>query len=55
MALLSIKSLKTHLNVGKNEVIKAVDDISLSIEKGETYCLVGESGSGKSICALCIV
>ena len=55
MALLSIENLHTHLNVGKTQVIKAVDGISLSINKGETYCLVGESGSGKSICALSVI
>ena len=55
MTLLSIKNLSTHLKVGKKEVIKAVDGISLEIGKGETYCLVGESGSGKSICALSVI
>ncbi len=54
-SLLSIKNLHTHLNVGKKQVIKAVDDVSLDIKKGETYCLVGESGSGKSICALSVI
>lgn len=55
MTLLAIKNLQTHLRVGKKQIIKAVDDISLQIEAGETYCLVGESGSGKSICALSII
>ncbi len=55
MALLSIENLQTHLRVGKKEIIKAVDGISLEIQKGETYCLVGESGSGKSICALSVI
>lgn len=53
-ALLSVKALKTYLGNNINTV-KAVDDISFTINKGETYCLVGESGSGKSICALSII
>jgi len=52
--LLSVTGLKTFLGSGENEV-KAVDDVSFSINKGETFCLVGESGSGKSICALSII
>lgn len=52
--LLSVKGLKTHLGSGEN-LVKAVDDVSFTINKGETFCLVGESGSGKSICALSII
>ena len=53
-SLLSVEGLKTYLNQGRNQV-KAVDDVSFVINKGETFCLVGESGSGKSICALSII
>ncbi len=35
--------------------VHAVDDVSFSIEKGESLCLVGESGSGKSTIALAIM
>lgn len=53
-ALLSVNGLKTYLGSGDN-LVKAVDDVSFTINKGETFCLVGESGSGKSICALSII
>ena len=33
---------------GKNGAVKAVDDVSLEIRKGETFGVVGESGCGKS-------
>jgi peptide/nickel transport system ATP-binding protein len=46
--LLSVKDLKKHFTMGKNEILKAVDGISFNIYKGETFGLVGESGCGKS-------
>lgn len=46
--LLEIKNLKQYFNVGKPNMVKAVDDISFDIYKGETLGLVGESGCGKS-------
>src|SRR5881396_2469854 len=53
MTLLQIKNLKLEFGSG-NSAVRAVDDISFSIEAGETLCLVGESGCGKSVTALSI-
>jgi oligopeptide transport system ATP-binding protein len=46
--LLEIKNLKLYFNEGKPNMVKAVDDISFDIYRGETLGLVGESGCGKS-------
>ncbi|MFL2942908.1 MAG: dipeptide ABC transporter ATP-binding protein, partial [Limisphaerales bacterium] len=48
MALLEIDNLKTWFHT-RNGVVKAVDDISFTVEKGEILGIVGESGSGKSV------
>ncbi len=52
--LLEIAGLHTSFGRGDTEV-KAVKDLSLKIEKGETHALVGESGSGKSVTALSVM
>ena len=46
--LIEITDLVKHFKIGKNEVVHAVDGISLNIGEREIVGLVGESGSGKS-------
>ena len=47
-ALVRIENVAQHFKVGKDQILKAVDGVSFSIKKGETFGLVGESGCGKS-------
>ena len=48
MALLEVRGLKKYYQVGKNRTVKAVDNVSFSVEEGQTIGIVGESGCGKS-------
>jgi len=45
--LLEVKNLKTYFKT-REETVKAVDDVSFCVYRGETFGLVGESGCGKS-------
>lgn len=46
--LLEVNQLKKHFDLGKGKVLKAVNDVSFYVNRGETFGLVGESGCGKS-------
>jgi oligopeptide transport system ATP-binding protein len=53
--ILEVKRLKKHFHLGGNKVLKAVDDLSFAIKRGETFGLVGESGCGKSTAGRTII
>ena len=53
--LLDVQHLSHVFKLSKHAAIKAVDDVSFQIQKGEIFGLVGESGSGKSTVARCIM
>lgn len=53
--ILEIRNLKKYFPLKKGQVVKAVDNVSLELNRGETLGLVGESGSGKSTIAYTLV
>jgi len=60
MALLDVEGLTRHFTrrgglLAPTTIVRAVDDVSFSVEQGEMFGLVGESGSGKSTTGRCIL
>ena len=59
--ILEVKNLRKFFPVQKGILrkivgqVRAVDDVSISINKGETVSIVGESGCGKTTTARCIM
>jgi peptide/nickel transport system ATP-binding protein len=52
--LLEVRNLQTQFPT-RSGLVKAVDGVSFSLERGKTLCIVGESGSGKSVTARSIL
>ncbi len=53
--ILEVKHLKQYFPIRKNYIVKAVDDVSFELKKGEVFGLVGETGCGKSTIARSIM
>ena len=53
--LLEVRGLTHAFPLGRRAVLRAVDDVSFTLRRGEVLGLVGESGSGKSTIARCVM
>lgn len=53
--ILDIQHLTHVFRLGKHAKVRAVDDVSFQMKRGEIFGLVGESGSGKSTVARCVM
>ncbi|MFO7899189.1 MAG: ABC transporter ATP-binding protein [Planctomycetota bacterium] len=52
--LLDVRDIRAYFHLGES-VVKAVDGVSFSVDRGETLAIVGESGCGKSVTGLTIM
>ncbi|MEG1287636.1 MAG: ABC transporter ATP-binding protein [Clostridium sp.] len=52
--LIEFKNIKTYFYT-EGGIVKAVNDVSFKIKKGEVVCVVGESGCGKSVTAMSLM
>ena len=53
--LVEIKDLKKHFPASNKQFVRAVDGVSFTIQRGETFGLVGESGCGKTTVGRCLL
>ncbi|WP_406374586.1 ABC transporter ATP-binding protein [Streptomyces sp. NBC_00647] len=51
---LDVRDLRVHFPTDDG-LVKSVDGLTFSVEKGKTLCIVGESGSGKSVTSLAVM